>query len=279
MTGEPHGHNVGLRRQRHGQLYGEGLAHRRAGDAEIDERRAAQRAVVQHPRPRLGPRVIRADPDGLARTNGHIGAAGSRARGGDRRRRELTGSSDGVPTGRDRSPWPAAGAASCPHPLRARTAATATAARKGRRSALSCIPRRAGRSGRRPYRPTRTPGAADIRTAAATPGVVRLASLFAGGPSRGLVGVGGDEGTRTPNPRLAKAVLYQLSYVPAVARGRTHAVRSAGVPVDPVGRLGPQVFLGVAVGGDLLPGDQRRRPRPRPRPAASYIARPPGTVR
>ena len=25
---------------------------------------------------------------------------------------------------------------------------------------------------------------------------------------------GGDEGTRTLNPRLAKAVLYQLSYVP-----------------------------------------------------------------
>ena len=28
------------------------------------------------------------------------------------------------------------------------------------------------------------------------------------------VTVGGDEGTRTPNPRLAKAVLYHLSYVP-----------------------------------------------------------------
>src|SRR6476620_5036126 len=28
----------------------------------------------------------------------------------------------------------------------------------------------------------------------------------------------GDEGTRTPNPRLAKAVLYHLSYVPATSR-------------------------------------------------------------
>jgi hypothetical protein len=30
--------------------------------------------------------------------------------------------------------------------------------------------------------------------------------------------VGGDEGTRTPNPRLAKAVLYHLSYVPATSQ-------------------------------------------------------------
>ena len=30
--------------------------------------------------------------------------------------------------------------------------------------------------------------------------------------------VHGDEGTRTPNPRLAKAVLYHLSYVPATSR-------------------------------------------------------------
>jgi hypothetical protein len=29
----------------------------------------------------------------------------------------------------------------------------------------------------------------------------------------------GDEGNRTPNPRLAKAVLCQLSYVPGTGRG------------------------------------------------------------
>ena len=32
---------------------------------------------------------------------------------------------------------------------------------------------------------------------------------------------GGDEGNRTPNPRLAKAVLCQLSYVPDVGRARS----------------------------------------------------------
>ena len=31
----------------------------------------------------------------------------------------------------------------------------------------------------------------------------------------------GDEGNRTPNPRLAKAVLCQLSYVPRTERGRS----------------------------------------------------------
>ena len=35
-------------------------------------------------------------------------------------------------------------------------------------------------------------------------------------PSSILTGVGGDEGTRTPDPRLAKAVLSQLSYIPKV---------------------------------------------------------------
>src|SRR3712207_6707580 len=32
------------------------------------------------------------------------------------------------------------------------------------------------------------------------------------------VAMGGDEGNRTPNPRLAKAVLCQLSYVPRAGR-------------------------------------------------------------
>jgi hypothetical protein len=34
-------------------------------------------------------------------------------------------------------------------------------------------------------------------------------------PRSSSVCAGGDEGNRTPNPRLAKAVLCQLSYVPA----------------------------------------------------------------
>src|SRR5262249_46324119 len=34
--------------------------------------------------------------------------------------------------------------------------------------------------------------------------------------------VGGSEGTRTPNPRLAKAVLCQLSYAPGYSRGTIH---------------------------------------------------------
>ena len=34
------------------------------------------------------------------------------------------------------------------------------------------------------------------------------------GPALSQVRSGGDEETRTPNPRLAKAVLCQLSYVP-----------------------------------------------------------------
>ena len=37
----------------------------------------------------------------------------------------------------------------------------------------------------------------------------------------------GDEENRTPNPRLAKAVLCQLSYVPAAARDTTSVAGSA----------------------------------------------------
>jgi hypothetical protein len=53
---------------------------------------------------------------------------------------------------------------------------------------------------------------------------------------------GGDEGNRTPNPRLAKAVLCQLSYVPVSvrtlpARRERRGVASAG------GGLVPEVGL------------------------------------
>jgi hypothetical protein len=37
---------------------------------------------------------------------------------------------------------------------------------------------------------------------------------------------GGDEGTRTPDPLLAKQVLYQLSYIPK--RQRSFCVAAAG---------------------------------------------------
>jgi hypothetical protein len=39
-----------------------------------------------------------------------------------------------------------------------------------------------------------------------------------------LTGDGGDEGTRTPDPRDANAVLFQLSYIPTDAR----AIQVAG---------------------------------------------------
>ena len=39
--------------------------------------------------------------------------------------------------------------------------------------------------------------------------------------------LGGDEGTRTPDPLLAKQVLYQLSYIPANERLRAHCFESA----------------------------------------------------
>ena len=44
-------------------------------------------------------------------------------------------------------------------------------------------------------------------------------------------GLRGDEGTRTLNPRLAKAVLYQLNYVPGsrARRARPAATQTFGV--------------------------------------------------
>ena len=51
----------------------------------------------------------------------------------------------------------------------------------------------------------------------------------------------GDEGTRTLNPRRAKAVLYQLSYVP---RSRYATAPSSGSG-GRSGRLPPEVGLGL----------------------------------
>src|SRR5919112_4737270 len=55
----------------------------------------------------------------------------------------------------------------------------------------------------------------------------------------------GDEGNRTPNPRLAKAVLCQLSYVPGVG-GEPPGGSAGGGRADPLGAaggLGPEVGL------------------------------------
>lgn len=46
----------------------------------------------------------------------------------------------------------------------------------------------------------------------------------------------GDEGTRTPNPCLAKAVLCQLSYAPEMAVNKPSVCRSVGRNRVPSGR-------------------------------------------
>src|SRR4051812_19954960 len=64
----------------------------------------------------------------------------------------------------------------------------------------------------------RRPGHGGHRTAF----VSHLVSRWARPATQGSVSAGqcgGDEGNRTPNPRLAKAVLCQLSYVPRVPEG------------------------------------------------------------
>src|ERR671913_1598415 len=58
----------------------------------------------------------------------------------------------------------------------------------------------------------------------------------------------GDEGNRTPNPRLAKAVLCQLSYVPGW-EVRLPAGSTDGGLADRLGAtggLGPEIGLGLA---------------------------------
>jgi hypothetical protein len=74
----------------------------------------------------------------------------------------------------------------------------------------------------------------------------------------------GDEGNRTLNPRLAKAVLCQLSYVPSTNErespgGPTPArLRSCGSFVGRSGGLAPQVGLGL--GGPAAANDQQDSP-------------------
>jgi hypothetical protein len=79
--------------------------------------------------------------------------------------------------------------------------------------------------------------------------------------------VGGDEGTRTLNPRLAKAVLCQLSYVPQASASACRHRPADGLPSalrhHRIGCLRPQVllgFAGVQLGDDQPAGgsDQHR---------------------
>ena len=53
------------------------------------------------------------------------------------------------------------------------------------------------------------------------PGAIRYAVPGIPGPEEilRLIGDGGDEETRTPDPLLAKEMLFQLSYVPALMGG------------------------------------------------------------
>src|SRR4051794_35663240 len=72
----------------------------------------------------------------------------------------------------------------------------------------------------------------------------------------------GDEGNRTPNPRLAKAVLCQLSYVPrsrpeSACGGRADGARTAGGLVPEVGLL--LAGRPLADGGDGAGDDRRER--------------------
>ncbi len=48
---------------------------------------------------------------------------------------------------------------------------------------------------------------------------------------------GGDEGTRTPDPRDANAVLFQLSYIPTGSRGRAEAPDRSQSVARTFGRL------------------------------------------
>jgi hypothetical protein len=53
------------------------------------------------------------------------------------------------------------------------------------------------------------------------PGAIRYVVPGYPGPEEflRLIGVGGDEETRTPDPLLAKEMLFQLSYVPVLMGG------------------------------------------------------------
>ena len=67
-------------------------------------------------------------------------------------------------------------------------------------------------------------------------------------PDQGTHKFSGDEGARTPDPRLAKPVLYQLSYVPASVGHRVYRARD--------GRETDSARLQVAFGAYV---NERRR--------------------
>ena len=79
--------------------------------------------------------------------------------------------------------------------------------------------------------------------------------------SRRSTDLGGDEGTRTLNPLLAKQVRYQLRHVPVVRSRARDAPAGAGPTAErsghPVGGLGPELLLRL-VGLDLAPYGETR---------------------
>src|SRR3954469_10482945 len=74
------------------------------------------------------------------------------------------------------------------------------------------------------------------------------------GPWAQAAGCGGDEGNRTPNPRLAKAVLCQLSYAPEGGSAVGSAGRRGADRLRAPGRLVPEVGLGFSAGALLHRG-------------------------
>ena len=96
---------------------------------------------------------------------------------------------------------------------------------------------------------------------------------FADVAEHGRRGFGGDEGTRTPDPRDANAVLFQLSYIPTGGRAtsadggpvRNGSTRAAGAPIVLTGATS-----GVC-GTRLGSADALRTPdRPRCRPVLGH---------
>ena len=79
--------------------------------------------------------------------------------------------------------------------------------------------------------------------------------LPSGNPKSGPIRSGGDEGNRTPNPCLAKAVLCQLSYVPLTSGAGLRSSYGRLAQSVVAGRLLPEVITGTRL--DLAKHEQR----------------------